>query len=666
MLMRNRSHSTSARRTALAALVGLFLLPASPLHGHVASSTRSSTPARPPLVAAGPARELAAGDLEAFLDGLIPQQLNVNDIAGAVVCVVKDGQVLLAKGYGFADMERRVPVSPDATLFRVGSISKLVTWTTVMQLVEQGRVDLGTDVNTYLDFVIPQAFSKPITLRHLMTHTAGFEESAKDLLVATLPQRLDAFLINHIPRRVCPPGERPSYSNYGAGLAAYVVQRVSGMPFEDYADRFVFRPLSMRRSTFLQPPPPPLRPLLSMPYSKASAGPRPFEIVQPAPAGALSASATDMGRFMLAHLQGGSVEAGRILRPDTVRLMHARAFGVSPSVNGMALGFYEENRNGRRIIGHAGDTKAFHSDLHLMLDDGVGFFVSYNSAGRNQAGGRPDLWQAFLDRYYPAGPTRRTLASNAGNVELSDYVGTYSSSRRSDDSIIALFGTVSQTRVYARPDGTLSVTAIVAPNGQPRRFVARGPNEFVEVDGQEVLAFRRATNGRLSFQWGRWPVFVFERIAWWESRTWVAFVAGYFVLVVAGTLALWPIAALLRRRYASPLQLDRTDCRLRLWTRIASAAEVAVAATWLGIVLSGARNLALLTTKLDFVLHILQVCTLIVVLATVVVFYNAYRGWAFRQTAWGRRGLDAALACASVAFVWLIVHFNFLDFTLRY
>ena len=208
-------------------------------------------------VAGTGAHQLTAEDLEAFLDGTMPAQLNREDIAGAVIAVVKDGKVLFAKGYGFSDVEKRTPVTPDATLFRPGSISKLFTWTSVMQLVEQGKLDLDKDVNEYIDFKIPQAFGKPVTLKDIMTHTAGFEETARDLFVADAQHMtpLDQYLKEHMPRRIFPPFVVPAYSNYATTLAGYIVQRVSGKPFSQYVADNIYTPLEMTRTTFVQPLP---------------------------------------------------------------------------------------------------------------------------------------------------------------------------------------------------------------------------------------------------------------------------------------------------------------------------------------------------------------------------------------------------------------------------
>src|SRR5216684_3471521 len=218
---------------------------------------KSAPPQKPEQAAAAepqtkePPHELTVADATAWLDGFMPMQLEREDIAGAVVLVVKDGKVLLAKGYGYKDVAKKIPVTPDSTLFRPGSISKLFTWTAVMQLVEQGKLDLDRDVNTYLDFSIPEAYGKPITLRNIMTHTPGFEETIKGLF-AHDRRPLAVVMKTWVPERIFPPGEVSAYSNYGASLAGYIVQRVSGEPFEQYVARHILQPLGMTHSTFEQ------------------------------------------------------------------------------------------------------------------------------------------------------------------------------------------------------------------------------------------------------------------------------------------------------------------------------------------------------------------------------------------------------------------------------
>jgi CubicO group peptidase (beta-lactamase class C family) len=351
--------------------------------------------------------DLTAADLDSFLDGLVPFAMRRGDVAGAVISVVRGGRILFAKGYGYADLQ---PMTAESSLVCPGSISKLFTWTAVMQLVEQGKLDLDQDVNAYLDFSIPKAFGKPITLRNLLTHTAGFEEAARGTAAGTLESfksfDFADYLKTRLPARIFPPGEITAYSNYGCALAGYIVQRISGEKFENYIAAHILRPLEMTHTTFIEPLPSNLAPLMSQGYLLASSRKAyPFELMTPQPAGGLTASAIDMAHFMLAHLQDGRYGDVRILEEKTAQLMHSRQISLAPGVNGVDLGFYQEDRNRQRIIGHGGDLTAFHSDLHLLLDAHVGIFMSFNSQG-NSAGAdliRTAVFHAFLDRYFPAG-----------------------------------------------------------------------------------------------------------------------------------------------------------------------------------------------------------------------------------------------------------------------
>ena len=365
------------------------------------ASKNSVTKAAEPAKAAGSqapvtpkAPELTAGDLAAFLDGVVPLQIERADIAGAVVAVVKDGKVLFAKGYGYSDYQKKIRVSPENTLFRPGSISKLFTWTSVMQLVEQGKLDLDRDVNAYLDFKMASNFGKPTTLRDIMTHRPGLQETIKDLFVGSEKdlRPMAQYLPTHLPAQIFPPGTIPAYSNYATTVAAYIVQRAANQPFDAYVEQHILKPLEMSHATFRQPLPDDLKPLMSNGYQVASEAAKGFEYVEVAPAGSLSASAESMAHFMIAHLQNGRYGDAQILKPETAVQMHQRQQGWPAAMNAMCLGFYEESRNGQRIIGHGGDTQWFHSDLHLLLDANVGFFVSYNSAGKDEVSPRGTLF----------------------------------------------------------------------------------------------------------------------------------------------------------------------------------------------------------------------------------------------------------------------------------
>jgi len=282
----------------------------------IGPAVRAAAPDSSPLEAP---RALTQADADAWLDGFMPFTLKSNDIAGAVVVIVKDGQVLTQRGFGYADIAARKRVDPATTMFRAGSISKLFTWTSVMQLVEKGKIDLDADVNQYLDFKIPPYEGKPITMRNLLTHTPGFEEAFKGgIRFSGQVPPLEEVLKRMLPERVYAPGTTPAYSNYGAGLASYIVQRISGIPFEEYIERNIFVPLDMTHASFRQPLPAQLAPFMAQGYPKASEEAKPYELISIPGAGSLAVSAADMAKFMISHLNQG---AG-LMKPETALLMH--------------------------------------------------------------------------------------------------------------------------------------------------------------------------------------------------------------------------------------------------------------------------------------------------------------------------------------------------------
>jgi len=583
----------------------------------------------------GGAHPLTSGDVEAFLDGLVPVQIERDDIAGATIAVVKDGQVIFAKGYGYSDVKKRTPVSASDTLFRPGSISKLFTWTAVMQLVQQGKIDLDRNVNDYLDFKIPDTFPQPITMRNIMTHTSGYGETIDDLFVPDVKDLTDlrTYVVNHMPKRIFPAGTVPAYSNYATTLAGYIVQRVSGKPFNDYIQENIFTPLGMQHTTFAQPLPGNLKPMMSNGYRMASVPAGPWEVVQAWPAGSVSTTATDMTHFMLAHLANGEYNGARILNPETAQLMHSRQYAAHPEMNGMCLGFYEETRNGHRIIGHGGDTEFFHSDLHLILDAGVGFFVSYNSAGNGQDSDRGVLWHKFLERYFPYTPPAGAAVPDAAK-DAAEVSGLYNSSRRPEGDLLAGLAMLGQTKVYTNDDGTISSGDVKDASGTPQKFKEIAPLVYRDINGQDRIAFKRDAGGNLFFQLD-WPFMTFQRVGGVQSKTfnYVVLFGGGAILLL--TVILWPVGAFVRRHYGRKLLLPAGARRLRLIVRLVCLADLVfvggLAALLSSLDAPGAFNSH---GQLLLWIHLLQVIGLLGVIGTIAVIYNAIRIWRVRtQTA---------------------------------
>jgi CubicO group peptidase (beta-lactamase class C family) len=493
---------------------------------------------------------MTAADVEAFIDGLVPTALRTARVPGAVVVVVKDGQPLLQKGYGLADRDKNIPVDPHKTLFRPGSVSKLFTWVAVMQLVEQGKLDLDADLNRYLDFTIPGRNGKALTLRHVMTHTTGFEETARDLLTYDAPgPDLGKVLKGYIPPYLYDPGTTPGYSNYATALAGYIVQRASGKSFDDYMDQHVFGPLGMKQSTFRQPLPDALKGQMSQGYMTWDDKPKGFEVISMPPAGSMSAPGADMGRFMLAMLQQGRLGEAQILKPETVKQVFGQLTRPLPGLAGIGLGFYEQNINGRRVLAHGGDTVLFHSDLLLFVDDGIGLYISVNGAGHERQGAwlRDKLFEAFADRYLPdARPATKPEVDEAtAKQHARQMAGAYRNTRREDSTWLSVLQLLSPVKVDALEDGRLSIELA----GARSTYREVKPYLWEEEHGKRRLQ-AVVENGRVK-HWGLEPfvfAFIFEPVPFMASAT-VGVLAGLAIATLLLTALLWPVAAVLRRRH---------------------------------------------------------------------------------------------------------------------
>ncbi|HEY7639827.1 MAG TPA: serine hydrolase domain-containing protein [Steroidobacteraceae bacterium] len=602
-----------------------------------------------------------AEEMEAFLDGFMNAEMKAGPVAGAVVIVVKDGQVFFQKGYGYEDVDKQVPVDPAQTLFRPGSVSKLFTWTSIMQLVEQGKLDLDADVNTYLkDFKIKATYPQPITLRNIMTHTAGFEDGAVGYLFANkvadlIP--LGDWVAKHEPARVRPPttnwndGTSASYSNYATALAGHIIEIVSGQSFDDYVAQHIFQPLGMTRSTFGEPLPDTLSPHMSGGYTFEAGAFKShgFEFIHAAgPAGSLSSTASDMARFMLAHLQDGSLGDGHILKPETAQLMHTRVMSPDPALNGHCLGFYETYINGRRIIGHGGDTGFFHSILSLMPETGIGLFASVNTGGKG-ARTSVELERAFFKHYFPAElPVVKPPADAA--KRNARYAGSYRTLRHSYTKFEKVFSAFGDDNVTAMPDGTLLMGDIF---GNPARWVEVGDGVFRMQNGDAFAAFKGDDGGRATHVVGLFPPIVAQRISWYESSKLHGFIVGIAVLLSITIL----VSAIRQRRTdsAAPGQLRWARPTLALSGGLLLAFLIAVA-----LVLAG--GFESLIYKIPTSLYIALTFPLLAIPFALLAGWFAVGVWRTRVWTFGARLHYSLAAVAVLAFLVVLNYWNLLGY----
>lgn len=615
--------------------------------------------ATPVAAASGPA--MTPADLDAFFGGVVPYALQRSDVPGAVVVVVQDGRVVFAKGYGYADIEKRTPIDPDVTLFRPGSISKLFTWTAVMQLVQAHKIDLDADVSTYIDVPIPAAFGKPITMRDLMTHTPGFEETLRELIVDRADQvvPIRRYLVEHLPDRIFPPGEVTAYSNYGATLAGYIIQRVSGEKFEDYVARHILEPLHMTHATFMQPLPPQLAPLMATGYVGETK--KPFEFLNTVPAGGLSASGVDMAHFMLAYLDGGTYDGYPLLRAATIAQMWTLQPPTPPDLSGFGLGWHVAHYDGLKIVGHGGDTEAFHSDLNLIPSEHVGIFVSFNGTGKavGVAEVRSSLLRQFLDRYYPYAATVQAPIASA-KADAARVAGFYLTSRRLERAL-RIYYALAQDEVRAHSDGTIEVASLKDPAGNPLRWREIGPLQYRQADGQARIDFEADANGNIvALNMGS----AFEqRVRGLATLGALKLMLVLFIAVLVISLLVRLGAWIARRKLKLTLRLSRGEQIVHLLARIGAIAFLVALVGW--PLLLGNENAVLASSVVGKLLALYAIGVVAVIGALAMIVEAAMRvlrgpgGWLVRAG-------DVVVGLAGLYGIWLFLAFGMVNFVTNF
>ena len=639
-----RSMKRNVTRRGVALVVVALLASLSLLTACGSTSSSASLPPREPPSGE---HQLTAEDVNAWLDGKLPDALKDGDIPGAVVSVVKDGQVVTTRGYGWADTGasggQPVAVDPQTSLFRLASISKIPTSIAAMQLVEQGKVDLDTDISAYLDFEIERRFDEPLTLRHLLTHSAGFDEKGS----LTKTTDLEAYVKNDPPAQVFAPGTTPGYSNYGMALAGYIVQRVSGQPFETYVREHVLEPAGMTTSTYEQPLPAGLAGSLGPGYTSTGEEVS-FELMGDFPAGSLTVSAPDFAAFMNAQLS----RSPKLLREETWEQMWSPGLGEERLGNRakageMGLGYFDLSRHGQRVVGHGGDIPGWHSQFELYPEEKTGIFISYNGDGNGSDSSnnlREDLAQGFADRYFP-GDAVKASGSKDSAERARQVAGSYVPSRTFWTTFLsAWMPAYSSVSIEHTGDGKLKV--------DKTQYVEVEPWVWRQVDGRGAIAAQVKDGKVVSLS--QEPAFTLLPTTLLQQAL-VPVFGVCLVLLLVVTVA-WPIGALRRRR---ALKRGQEVCAPVPWlTRVARGGGVlALAAqlTWISLLVVIMTNSSTITDgsftwliPVARCAQVLQALGVVAVIPAAADFVVSLR----RRAGWRRVTMSAVLLAALVALAW--------------
>jgi CubicO group peptidase (beta-lactamase class C family) len=605
--------------------------------------------------------ELTAANLANVVDPLMAEWIGKRKGPGAVVVVVKRDGPVFAKGYGFSDIETGKQFTADATLVRPGSISKLFTGIAVMQLVDAGSLDLDRDVNGYIDFAIPvPEGGVPVTLRRLLTHRAGFEEHVKGLFSRNRESEpLGRWLAKNLPQRLFPKGDVEAYSNYGVALAGYIVERVSGEPFASYVQRHILDPLGMSHSTFRQPLPDDLAPLMAKGYRTSDKPPLAvFETIIMAPAGGLSATGTDMGRFIRALMNGGELDGVRIL--PTARLDKMMAPSNATPAGYLGLVFFGTKVAGHAAIGHGGGTMTFFSDLKFFPEQGVGIFVSRDGIGEIKAAREiPDPATVIAERFLPKAP-EVAVARPAAFSSDAGLAGIYHSSRRAESSVVRLNELMSQRVVKIDTAGDAKLFAAIWPFGGGQTF-KRVERNLYEGPASVRIAF---VDDAGSDSYIAAPALRLQRVPWSLDVRWIAPAFTVSAGVVLLTLLPWPVAALWRRWRKRRWSQDSGDRRKYLAVRLVLLVDAVVIVVTAVFFIMSLRDLTVLNDALDPLMLVLYGLAWLGVFGAIPTLWAAALFWRNGVGSRWSRIHHSLIAASSVMIAWFFLTFHIAGTTL--
>ena len=606
-----------------------------------------------------------AKDVVRFVDAQFAEYLDRSPGASLAIAIVRDGHVLLEKGYGSEDEQGLRRVAPDLTAFNIASVSKVLTAAAVMQQVEQGRLSLDAEISRYLpDLQIDRIGADPVTVRSLLTHTSGLDGPFMRDVVTTPSELvpLDAYFRRFPPVAARPAGAEIRYSNYGMALAGHLVEVVANQPFAEYVEQRLFRPMGMSRSSFRQPPP---EPILSR-IATAGSGPVPDALAL-FPAGSAVSTAHDMGRLLQLHLNGGSVGGVRMLREETVRAMQTTQWAAAPTVPGVALGLFETDLGGIRGLFHTGARTHF-SLFYVAPGQALGIFLVHSMRqGGDFQNLRTNFVRAFLAHYVAHAPAAGGAVTTAG-APSEEYEGVYRPLLLSQSNIERAAWMALDTRVRSAADGALTLSI---PAGPTLYAVSIGPGLYEVKGGPEdgmKVAFSRPTSCcgmRMSLSGATQDPLSFDRLSWFSRGLSHAFALGLVLVLFAGCLA-WSAADRIGRlrgvvgkpQRPSPSRREKMAWRMASLTSI--CALLAPATTVAIVVLHRGDDAA--AQNLRLALTVGLTCLLAAIGPAVTLPFFAVRAW--REAYWSlsRRMYFTLLTVGVVVAVPLLYHHRLLGY----
>ncbi len=513
-------------------------------------------------------------NIEAFSDEFFSEYMNKNHIPGAAVSVVQNGKVIFKKGYGYSNIEKKTPVDPDKTVFYICSTGKTFTGTAVMQLYERNKLNLKDNVEKYIkSFKLKNSFSKPVTFDNLLTHTSGLD-AGSDIGGGSRTRdsalSYEEFMKLKNTRVLKEPDLNTRYSNFGFNLLGFLVQKISGMPYEEYLKKNILEPLDMKNSSIGDLPD-----SAATPYAYVGKKYKALDTKIYSPAagdGCVNATASDMCNFMIAHLQNGEYQGKRILKEETAKFMHEQHYTSNPKMPGMAYAFIEDYRNGQKAIKHEGGyAGGFTTTMYMIPDQKLGFFMAINCENI-----LPFKFEAeFMDRFFPQKAPKFPKAPAGFKSRAGEYTGTY---RSYDDIAVSTVGKMicllpsdGELKITDNGDGTLEMKGITLDKKMSAdfaefstRLVEVGPMLFQREDDGSYISFNRNEKGKVEYLSDGEPFKTFEKLKWYETSGFNLLLLGVCLIVFLASLLIWVIGWVIRKFKGKPNNYSKPAKAARL------------------------------------------------------------------------------------------------------
>ncbi|KEI83239.1 beta-lactamase [Clostridium botulinum A2 117] len=603
-------------------------------------------------------------DLQQFMDKFFKKNMEKYSIPGAAIVVVKDGKEVFKKGYGYNDVKEKILVDPDKTVFPAASVSKLFTATAIMQLQEEGKIDLNENIDKYIKpYKIINNYKEPVTCRNLLTHSSGVDE-ASELNGSTKDEKSiksqEYYFDNHIPRVVREPNTVSRYCNQGYNLLGYVVEKVSGISYEEYIKKNILEPLKMENSlvrlknnntiksygyggtdeTCNESP-------LAYQYTSGSSG--------------INATVKDMKNFMIAHLNNGEFQGNRLLNEKTSIMMKDKQFSNANSLPGMGYGFIRSNRNGQEILKHEGGLPSGSTTtLFLMPKEKLGIYVATNSLNPLPF----NFEEEFLNYFYPSKSNNFNKIKPNPFKDFSKYEGTY----RSYDGIAKsnimkigfLFDPSMDMRITDNKDGTLNLKECTSAKEEVTTTLVEKKNGvFARKDGRGDFAFKIDDKGKVTYAFNDVSHNSFEKISFFEGRKFNIVIFAIAMITFLINLVV-TIVLFIKRKFK---QIEYKNCKsTKLIKGINLVINILNIAGSVGSVIMAITMISINDFSFAYVLYgflcFLMISTILSICELTILIYI----WINNCGRKVEKNYFTILTIINFTFIWFVYYFNLLGF----